>query len=139
MNGWDRTHRIELPEPWEGFWIEVLDNPPTSVLLDLGEAVAKGQSDPRPEVIEAALAAARPYIAAHNLTGRDGKPLEWTLRAFAPSLIVAVIVAIKDDMESGAAAAPFASRSARRARSRPRSSPKPRSRPGSISGASRSA
>lgn len=139
MNGWDAVHRVSLPEPWDGMWIDVFDNPPLGLLLDLGEQVALAMGDPRPEVIEAALATAGRYIAAHNLTDREGKPLEWSLRSFAPTLVVGVLRAIGDDLRRGADTGPFDNRAAKRARSHGRSSPASRSRPASASGSSRAA
>ena len=136
MSGWDATHRVTLPDPWEGMWIEVYDNPPMGLLLDLGEQVALAMNDPRPEVIEKALVTAYGYIAAHNLTDREGRPLEWSLRSFAPTLVVCVLRAIGDDLRRGADTGPFDNRAAKRARSRAPSSRASRSRRASASGSS---
>lgn len=127
MTGWDATRRVHLDAPWEDFWLDIYEDPAIAVWLNLKEVGEAGLRDPRMETIEKACLAVKPVIAGHNLTDRDGKPIEIELRALSVGLFKAVVLRILRELQAGADPKP------NRAQRRERSSPKPRSRSASAS------
>lgn len=123
MSGWDAVRRLPLSEPWEEFWVDLLEDPPMGEWLRIQAAAIEATTNPTPESIDKAIVAFRPLIAAHNITDRDGQPLELSLQSMPSSLFRAVLLVVKRALEGeGLPPTP-----AKRARSRVPSSPRTRS------------
>lgn len=101
MSGWDTTRRVELAAPWSDFWVEVYTDPEFGLFLDFREAWAEAKGNPLPETIDRLIVLMTRCIAAHNITGRDGAPVELRLRNLNASLTTAIAGAITDVVNGG--------------------------------------
>ena len=141
MGGWD-VRRVQLGEPYTECWVEPYLDPPMGMWLDFREAALTAKSDPSEPNADRLLAVTKLFVADHNLTDRDGAPLEvWTARTVGPKLTNAIRMAIESVLqdEGGATADPLPNRTTRRAASHGRGSPAPRSPRNTRSGGSRAA
>ncbi len=130
MSGWDAVRRLTLAEPWQDFWVDLYEDPPMGEWLAIQEKANEAASNPVPDAIDAAIRAFRPLIATHNITDREGQPMELTLQTLPSSLFAAILLAVRQALD-GAGLPPT---SAKRARSRGPSSPRPKSPRASNSG-----
>ena len=133
MSGWDLTRRVYLAEPWQDFYLDLYEDPPMGVWLALQEAANESLSNPIPPNIEAAIRAFGPLVADHNITDRNGKPIEeFSFASLSSGLFQAILGAVRRAMEEGEGLPPTP---AKRARSRGPSSPGVRRRRATPSGA----
>jgi hypothetical protein len=131
MSGWDVVRRLTLPEPWSDFWVDLYEDPPMGSWLKVQSAAIAAIANRSPETIDAAITAFRPLIAAHNITDRDGQPLELKLESMPSSLFQAMLLVIRRALDGeGLPPTP-----ARKARSRRPSSLKTKFLPTTSSGA----
>ncbi len=123
MSGWDQVRRLSLPAPWQEFWVDLYEDPPMGDWLDAQAAAVAAKSNPTPETIDAAVRRFGPFIAAHNITDRDGQPLaELSLHTLSAGLFAAILDTVQRALEGGG----LPPRRARRERSRGPSSPRRR-------------
>jgi len=138
VSGWDAVRRITLDEPWQDFWVEVYLDPPMGIYIDMQKASSVALARPDEASMSALISSMRPLVAAHNLTDRDGAPLEpWVAANMGAKLIrsiTAAITAAQND-EGGAPADPLPKTPAS---SSGRESPRSRSQRTTRSGGSRS-
>lgn len=133
MSGWDETRRLALPDPWADFWVDLYENPVMAHWLAFSDAVETALADPVPDTIEQACRAMLPLVAAHNVTDRDGAPIDLgDFRSLAPSLFRAVVQTVQRAIEGEGTASPLAKGTSRRRSSRANGH-----RPGSPIGSSR--
>jgi hypothetical protein len=115
---WDEKRRVELGEEWPGFWIDLFEDPPMGAWLDLQEAAIAAMHNPGDQkAIEKAISAFRPLVAGHNITDRDGKPMELSLRAMNASLFRSVLSVVQRAMAGEGTPTPLPSRATSRGRS----------------------
>lgn len=124
MSGWTDVRRLNLSEPWQEFWVDLYEEPPMGSWVRIQSAAIEATSNPTPESIDRAIAAFKPLIAAHNITDRDGQPLDLTLESMPSSLFRAVLLVVRRALE-GEGLPPTL---ARKARSRAPSSQAKKSR-----------
>jgi hypothetical protein len=119
---WDATRRVQLDPPWEQFWIERYVDPPIGDWLALAETAGAAVESTTPANLDAACAALRRLIAAHNLTDRAGEPIAISFESLTYSLFLAIVTAAQSS--SGESAGPKGKKatspgpSSRRSRSR---------------------
>lgn len=136
MSGWDAVVREHLDPPWQEFWVDAYVDPPLGDYLDMQKAAEEAVGRPNEASIDALLATMKPLIADHNMTGRDGGPLQWKGRELGSKLVSALVAALKKAQDEGGAPADPLPRKQRRALSRGRGSPASASRRSTRSGAS---
>lgn len=95
VSGWDVVRRLSLSEPWEDFWVDLYEDPPMGSWLKIQSTAIAAMANRTPETIDAAITAFRPLIAAHNMTDRDGQPLELELESMPSSLFQAVLLVVR--------------------------------------------
>lgn len=105
MSGWDTTRRVTLAAPWSDFWVDVYTDPEFGLFLDFREAWNEAKGDPVPESIDRLIALMARCIAEHNITGRDGAPVELRLRNLNAGLTTAIAGAITEVVNGGGASA----------------------------------
>jgi hypothetical protein len=111
VSGWDTKRRLGLGDEWPGFWVDLWEDPPMGTWIDLQEVVQAALLNPGDiKAIEKAIAAFAPLVAEHNLTDRDGKPLELTLRSMNSGLFKAVLMVVQRAMFGEATPVPLRKR-----------------------------
>jgi len=144
VKGWDQTHRISLPEPWSDFWIDVLVDPEMGVFTRAKETATAGMQDltkgSAEEISEAGdlmLLRLAGLFADHNLTYRDGTPIDFAQKGTFARLTGGLIAGIYDVvMQAIRGLDTSPPTPARRATSRGPSSPRTRSPRATSSGPS---
>lgn len=107
-SGWEAASApIQLASPWEAFWVRPYLDPPLGLYLDMQAALHRAQAEPTEASIDALIATIPPLIAEHNITARDGSPIEWKSRALGSRLILATVEAIKRVQDGGEPADPL--------------------------------
>jgi hypothetical protein len=135
VSGWDAVRRTFLAEPWQDFWIDAFVDPPIGDYLAMEAAARAAVSMPTEATLDELIGTLPALIRAHNMTGRDGEPLEWKAAAMGAKLIKSLTAALKSvqDDEGGAPADPLP-KSGRRRSSRRHVSPAGPSRSSTPSG-----
>jgi hypothetical protein len=89
--GWDAVHRVTLEAPWDAFWLDVYDDPPTKDWYELITAVRSISDEGG---VELACRAMSRLIAKHNITDRAGEPIEIVPDSLTGSLTRAIVHAL---------------------------------------------
>ena len=100
MSGWDAVKRVTLAEPWQDFWVEVYLDPPMGIYIDMEKAASLAVGRPDEATMSALISSMRSLVAAHNMTDRDGAPLEpWVAANMGAKLIKGITSAITETQQ----------------------------------------
>jgi hypothetical protein len=95
----DAVRRTQLAEPFADWWIEAYTDPPIGDFLDMRTAANEATAEPTEAKMDALVATLARLIKSHNMTNRDGSPLEFVLRAMPARLIAAISGALQSGGE----------------------------------------
>lgn len=102
--------RMQLDAPFEDCWVEAYTEVKMGTLLAVDAAVKAAFQEPKAAVVEAALAAAAPLVADHNLTDVEtGAKLDLSFASMTAGQIKGVLLAVTAGMAAGGAS-PLAKR-----------------------------
>ena len=115
---WAQARRVPLAEPWDAFWIEVFADPPLAVYVEFEERLAEMERERTTASAEAVIAVIAQLVKAHNLTDRDGRPIELSLRGgLTAGQLSGISKAIRTVLNGGGSADPLPSKAPSRGRS----------------------